>query len=91
MSDYEVEVIAGDEATVTLSTTSTSDVEVALDTVAVTGTIPDIGTVEITFPGPVMVGFDSVQNVGGANGLLVLNSGDPVPDGTPTGTVILRK
>jgi hypothetical protein len=34
---------------------------------------------------------DTVKNEGNAPGLMVLEAADPVPPGTPAGTVILRK
>lgn len=92
MSDMAVEFIGNESATATVSATSSTELEVDLDSVAANGTIPDVASVEIIIPGIVLLpDGTAVKNVGNAPGLLVLEAADPVPAGTPVGTVILRK
>lgn len=89
---YEVEIVTGETATATTVPASGLELEVHLDNVAVTGTIPVIENVEVTILGTVQVpGGPVVYNEGNAPGLMVLEALDPVPGGTPVGTIILRK
>lgn len=88
---YEVEVVTGETATVTPVAASGLEVEVHLESVSVTGSIPVPETVEVTILGTVQVPDGPVvYNEGGVPGIMKLGLADPVPPGTPAGTVILR-
>jgi hypothetical protein len=91
--DLEIEVLGNEIASATTLVTSTLDLEIELQGVSLTGTVTGVPeVVEVTFPGPVFAeNSGSVQNRGGATGLMVLGTGDPVPGGTPVGTIILRQ
>lgn len=89
---YEVEVVTGEAATVIAVPASSLEVEVHIESVATVGSIPVIETVEVIMPGPARIPDGNyVLNQGNAPGLMVLEALDPVPPGTPAGTVILRK
>lgn len=66
-------------------------IEVELGDVFSTGSlVTEIETAEVQLPES--IGFENtVRNAGGAPALMVLEAADPVPPGTPAGTVILRK
>lgn len=88
---YEVEVVTGEAATVTSVPASSLEVEVHIESVATVGTIPVLETVEVIMPGPARIPDGSyVLNEGNAPGLMVLGPADPIPGGTPAGTIILR-
>jgi len=88
---YEVEVVTNEVATAISVPASGLELEVQLENVAVTGAIEDVTVVEVTILGTVQVpGGPVVYNEGNAPGLMVLGPADPIPPGTPTGTVILR-
>lgn len=91
MADLEIEVIGNETAAATVSATSSLDLEIELNTTTATGAAVSTEMVEVSIPGPVIVGVGAVQNVGNTPGILTLESGAPVPPGTPAGTVILRK
>ena len=91
MPDLEIEVATNEFAEVVLSTNPLVDLEVSIDSVVLVGGIPDNETVEVTIAGPVMIGPGAVQDYGSAPGLIVLNPGQSVPGGTPSGTIVLRK
>jgi hypothetical protein len=89
---FEVEVVTGEVATAVSVPASGLELEVQLDNVAKTGAVEDVTVVEVTLLGPVQVPDGSVvYNEGNAPGLMVLDIAEPVPPGTPAGTVILRK
>lgn len=89
---YEVEVITGETATATSVPSSGLELEVHLENVSTVGAIPVPETVEVTIIGTVQVPDGPVvYNEGNAPGLMVLDTGAPIPPGTPAGTVILRK
>lgn len=89
---YEVEVVTNEAAVATVVPASSLELQVNLESVSVTGAIPNVEVVEVTMLGTVQTPNGSVvYNYGNAPGLLVLNVGDAVPGGTPSGTVILRK
>lgn len=79
--DLEIEVAAGDTASVILSTSGTYDVEVELQSVTLTGQLTNTEVVEVDFPGPVVIKDSAI---------LPLPVGDPVPPDTAVGTVIVR-
>jgi hypothetical protein len=68
------------------------EVEIAIDgDIAGSGSVTEIELApDVSMPSSVSLD-GMVVNVGNAPGLLVLEASDPVPPGTPVGTVILRK
>jgi len=91
MSDLTIEIVGNETATTSTVVTSNTDVEVELASVSISGTVADAESVEVTIGGPVVRDGTTVMNAGNAPALMVLNVGDPIPAGTPVGTVILRK
>lgn len=92
--DLEIEILGNETAEATLVVSSTLELEVNVQAVALTGTVPgEPELVEITLPGPLMVhDGQAVQNEHNAPGLAVLEAADdPALLGIPAGTVILRK
>lgn len=88
---YEVEVVTGETATAVAVPASGLELEVTLENVSVVGVIPVPETVEVVLLGTVQVpGGPVVYNEGGVPGIMKLGAADPVPPGTPAGTVILR-
>lgn len=90
MPDLEVDIVVFDE---TLVGTEIDSAPVGLDIdlggFTSTGTITDVEVAEVQLPES--IGFENtVKNEGGVPGLLKLGAVDPVPPGTPAGTVILR-
>jgi hypothetical protein len=89
---YEVEVVTNETATAISVPASGLELEVHLDNVSLTGTIPVIENVEVTILGTVQVpGGPVVYNEGNAPGIIVLEQADPIPGGLPTGTIVMRK
>lgn len=92
MPDLEIEVIGNETAEAVLVVDSNLDLEVHLDSVAAVGSVPAPETVEVTFPGPLMIhDATAVKNEGNVPGIILLEAADPIPGGTPVGTVVLRK
>jgi hypothetical protein len=88
---YEVEVVANEVATSTSVPAAGLELEVVLDNVAKTGAVEDVTVVEVSLLGTVQVPDGPVvYNEGGVPGIMKLGTLDPVPPGTPAGTVILR-
>lgn len=89
--DLAIEVSGNEIASATLVTTSTLELEVHLDNAVATGAVPATETVEVTLPGPLLVPDPSaVKNAGNVPALILLGPSDPIPAGTPSGTVVLR-
>jgi hypothetical protein len=91
MADLEIEVIGNEVASATVSTTSSLDLTIELSTASTTGAAVSTEVVEVTFPGPTVIGPGMIENRGNTPGIMTLDAGAPVPAGTPAGTVILRK
>lgn len=66
------------------------EIEIALDDTTGAGTVSEIEVAEVNLP-PTVALDGMVKNAGNAPALMVLEAADPVPPGTPAGTVILRK
>jgi hypothetical protein len=91
MPDLEVDIVIFDENIVANEVdAATVGLEIDLGTFHSSGTITDIEVIEVTLPTKLAY-EDAVKNAGGAPALMVLDSSTPVPPGTPTGTVVLRK
>lgn len=65
--------------------------EIDLSVAVGSSTIADVVLIEVDLSPGYVAGQDIVRNAGNAPGLMVLEVLDPVPPGTPAGTVILRK
>jgi hypothetical protein len=88
---YEVEVVTGEMATALSVPAAGLELEVQLESVSTVGQIPEPETIEVTILGTVQVPDGPVvYNEGGVPGIMKLGPLDPVPPGTPAGTVILR-
>lgn len=61
MTEYSVEVIAGDTASIT-SVTGAATLEVTIDNVMKIGTVNEISSVEVIIPGPVVVGAGGIND-----------------------------
>ena len=90
MPDLTVDIVLDGDVVAGTLASGVNDLEIELGTTTSTGTVTEIESVEVSLPGPVSLD-GMVRNVGGAEGLLVLDAGAPVPPGTPAGTIILRK
>jgi hypothetical protein len=89
--ELEVEVLANEEAVATVVVGSALDVEVDISNAnANTTLVTEVEVAEVQLPNSISF-EDTVKNEGNAPGLMVLEAADPVPPGTPAGTVILRK
>lgn len=91
MPELDVLVIVFDEEiTATVDLDGSMGVEVDLGSPTTTGSITDVEFVEVTIPDKIQF-EDTVKNEGNVAGLMLLEAAEPVPPGTPVGTVILRK
>lgn len=91
MSDLEIDwVLFDEEITVTEIPADGLGLEIDFSPTAGSGEMLQIEMVEVTLPDKIQF-EDTVKNFGNAAGLMVLEATDPVPPGTPVGTVILRK
>lgn len=92
MADLEIEVIGNETAVATTVASSSLELEINIDSAVVVGSIPEPEVVEVSLTNPpILPDPNAVKNAGNAPALMVLNAADPVPPGTPAGTVILRK
>lgn len=67
------------------------EIEIALDgDIVGSGVVDEIEIAEVTLPGAISL-TGMVKNAGNAPALMVLGASDPIPPGTPAGTVILRQ
>lgn len=65
MADYEVEVLAGDGAAIVLDVEGKNDVEVEIASLVSIETLTEVSTLEITFPGPIVVNQgDQIAGIG---------------------------
>lgn len=91
MPDLEIDFILFDEDIVVTDIPADGiGLEIDLTPVGVTGEVTDIEMIDVVIPEKFQF-EDTVKNEGGAAGLMVLEAAEPVPPGTPVGTVILRK
>ncbi len=90
MPDLEVDVIVFDSDVVGTEIDAPQvGLEIDFGGVVSTGTITEIEVAEVQLPDSIAF-EDTVKNEGGVPGIMKLGPSDPVPPGTPAGTVILR-
>jgi hypothetical protein len=91
MPSLEVDVLAEAATTATVVEDSTLSIEIDLGDVLTMGTaVTEVEVAEVQLPESIGI-ENMVRNAGSVPGIMKLGATDPVPPGTPAGTVILRE
>jgi hypothetical protein len=91
MPDLEIEIITNEEVVIDVDTVGTLDLELEIGNYDVSDTlVTEVEVVEVTLPDRLDL-TDQVNNEGDVPGFILLDAAEPVPGGTPVGTIVLRR